>query len=572
MKKVYALLLPLLLAFGAGAQVTTPQFLFKTNADSCTTHRFTYLTYVPSITLGKVEHHYGDGTKDTSALTFDFSTGATMANFVRGYGMPGSYSAKAVLLYNGARVDSVTQHYFSGNCKAFTGNIYKDENSNCTLDHNDKPILSSLRIRVDSAGVPIDTIAAFGAWAFMRPWNVGPGQYTFTVMNIAGDYTSSCQTAHSRSVTYGGYGTPLPAAVNFGYACGTASGTEAIAGGGAAMRASTAGVSSAYTTVTNMGCLPSSGTFSLKISPKYAVVPNSQFPAALSVAGNTVTWSYSALAHGATKLASTQITPVAPVNIGDTAGNVFTVTPSVPDANPANNVVIRYDTIRNSFDPNDKSVLPAGNVLAGTTLTYHINFENLGTDTAFNIHILDTLSQHLAASSVEILAASHAVRLLEFGTGAAPRVLKFDFPAIRLADKTAPAYNKGFVRFSIKAKTALANGTDIPNRAGIYFDHNPVVMTNTAANKIGTPQRVEVLSAASINSIHPNPATDRLTITNADATLTSAVLMNSMGQAVRRWELSAGENTVGLDGLAAGLYFVHLHSAAGVRVEKLQKQ
>lgn len=571
MKKVYALLFPLLLALSAGAQITTPQFLLKSNADSCTTHRFQYNTYVPNILQGKIEHHYGDGTKDTAQLVFDFSTGSTMAAFVRSYATPGSYTAKAVLLYNGARVDSVMQQYFSGNCKAFTGNIYKDENSNCTFDHNDKRILTSLRIRVDSAGVPIDTIAAFGAWAFMRPWNVGPGQYTFTVMNIAGDYTSSCQTAHSRSMTYGGYGSPLPAAVNFGYTCGTASSTDAIASGLANMRAAAAAPSVVSGRVTNMGCLPSSGTLSVKVSPKY-ILTGTVTPPPASVSGNTVTWNFSGLAHGATQIGNVYATPVTPQTVGDTAGNVFTVTTSAPDANLANNVVIRYDTIRNSFDPNDKSVLPAGNVLAGTTLTYHINFENLGTDTAFNIHVLDTLSQHLDASSVEILAASHAVRLLEFGTGAAPRVLKFDFPAIRLADKAAPAYNKGFVRFSIKAKTGLANGTDIPNRAGIYFDHNPVVMTNTAANKIGTPQRVEVLTTRSANSIHPNPATDRLTITNADATLTTAVLMNSVGQAVRRWELSAGENTVSLDGLAAGLYFVHLHGAAGVQVEKLQKQ
>lgn len=569
MKKVYALLLPLLLAMSAGAQVTTPQFLLESNADSCTSHRFRYNTYVPSITLGKIEHSYGDGSKDTAQLVFDFNTGSTMATFTRSYAMPGTYTSKAVLLYNGARVDSVTQQYFSGNCKAFTGNIYKDDNNNCTLDHDDNRILSSLRVKVDSAGVPIDTITAFGAWAFMRPWNVGAGQYTFTVLNLAGDYTSSCQTANSRSVMYGGYGSPLPAPVNFGYTCGTGSGTDAIAGGGGNMRAAAVAPSVVSGRVTNMGCLPSSGTLSVKVSPKY-VLTGTVTPPPASVVGNTVTWNFTGLAHGATQIGYVYATPVTPQTVGDTAGNVFTVTTSSPDANPVNNYFIHYDTIRNSFDPNDKSVLPAGNINAGTTLTYHINFENLGTDTAFNIHVLDTLSANLDAASFELLGASHAVRVMELGN--APRVLKFDFPNIRLADKTAPAYNKGFVRFSIKAKTGLAFGTDIPNRAGIYFDANPAIMTNTATNKIGTPQSVQVLVAGRTASIHPNPATDRLTITNADGMLTDAVLMNTTGQTLRRWTLSAGDNHVSIDDLPVGFYFVQLHSAAGVQVEKLEKR
>jgi uncharacterized repeat protein (TIGR01451 family) len=255
----------------------------------------------------------------------------------------------------------------------------------------------------------------------------------------------------------------------------------------------------------------------------------------------------------------------------DTGCNTMTINPTMGDANPANNVVSRCDSLRSGFDPNDKSVSPQGNINAGTTLTYHINFENLGNDTAFNSHILDTLSSTLDAASFRLLSSSHAMRVVEIAGPAGMRIMKFDFPNIRLADKTKPALNKGYVEFSIKAKTGLANGTQIPNRAGIYFDFNPVVMTNTAMNQIGTPQSVTTLSAV-VNSIHPNPASDRLTITNADGKLTSAVLMTATGQVARHWNLAAGENTVSIEDLPTGLYLVHLHGEDGVQVEKLEKR
>ncbi|MEM1121523.1 MAG: hypothetical protein AAGJ18_13825, partial [Bacteroidota bacterium] len=65
-----------------------------------------------------------------------------------------------------------------------------------------------------------------------------------------------------------------------------------------------------------------------------------------------------------------------------------------------------------AYDPNDKAAIPSGIdsenfVKKNTDLTYKIRFQNTGTDTAFNVVILDTLSNLLDASSVLPGASSH---------------------------------------------------------------------------------------------------------------------------------------------------------------------
>jgi hypothetical protein len=45
--------------------------------------------------------------------------------------------------------------------------------------------------------------------------------------------------------------------------------------------------------------------------------------------------------------------------------------------------------------------------------------------------------------------------------------------------------SNGFVRFRIRHLESVSLNTDIFNRAGIYFDYNDPVMTNTSAHRIG---------------------------------------------------------------------------------------
>ncbi|MBI1225227.1 MAG: PQQ-binding-like beta-propeller repeat protein [Bacteroidetes bacterium] len=146
-----------------------------------------------------------------------------------------------------------------------------------------------------------------------------------------------------------------------------------------------------------------------------------------------------------------------------------------------------------SFDPNRKSAQPKGvtdaHFIENTTdLNYQINFQNLGTAPAQTVVILDTLSQFLDTARLELGAASHpySFELL------AQNVLKFTFENIQLPAASAD-YDAsiGFLKFRVKQRPGNLPGTVINNQAGIYFDFNAPVITNTVTHRIPLPQMFE---------------------------------------------------------------------------------
>ena len=147
--------------------------------------------------------------------------------------------------------------------------------------------------------------------------------------------------------------------------------------------------------------------------------------------------------------------------------------------NPFN--IFHCTTVVNSFDPNDKQANPSGfgeehSILPNTDIQYTIRFQNIGTDTAFRVIILDTLAAELDPGTVVPGPSSHPYdwRIDENG------LLRFSFHNIELPDSsTNVEASQGFVSFSIAQQRDLPVETRIENRAGIYFDFNPAVITNT---------------------------------------------------------------------------------------------
>jgi fimbrial isopeptide formation D2 family protein len=167
-----------------------------------------------------------------------------------------------------------------------------------------------------------------------------------------------------------------------------------------------------------------------------------------------------------------------------------------------------------SYDPNIKTVYPAGEgaqgeVAPNTTFTYTVHFQNTGNYPATNIYILDTLDTDLDISTLEILSSTHTMNPIFFGGNK----VKFDFPNINLIDSTTnEPLSHGSVTYRIKAKTGLANGTEIKNTAHIYFDYNAAVVTNTTLNTINISLNVNETISEIENTIYPNPVSDMVNI------------------------------------------------------------
>jgi len=138
-----------------------------------------------------------------------------------------------------------------------------------------------------------------------------------------------------------------------------------------------------------------------------------------------------------------------------------------------------------SYDPNDKQVHPLGigeqnyTLINDEELLYTIRFQNTGNDTAFNIIVADTLSQHLDHSTFRPITSSHPMQVLRQQSG----LVEFKFDNILLPDSaTNEAGSHGYIMYGIKAKTPVLDNTPINNTAYIYFDFNPAIVTNTTTN------------------------------------------------------------------------------------------
>lgn len=172
-----------------------------------------------------------------------------------------------------------------------------------------------------------------------------------------------------------------------------------------------------------------------------------------------------------------------------------------------------------SYDPNDKAAQPTGYgaqhyIDENIAIDYKIRFQNTGTDTAFNIVILDTLSSYLDITSLQMGASSNAYTWTLTGN-----VLKVSFPNIMLVDSNAnEPLSHGFFRYRIEQALNNPIGTLIENQAAIYFDYNPPIFTNTTFHTIGDDFVPVILSVEAVYidkvevTAFPNPFKEFTTI------------------------------------------------------------
>ena len=156
-------------------------------------------------------------------------------------------------------------------------------------------------------------------------------------------------------------------------------------------------------------------------------------------------------------------------------GYVTTTTPD--DLDPFRDIECKE--IIGSYDPNDKLVLPSGlgdqhYIKSNELLEYTIRFQNTGNDTAFNIFVIDTLSDYLDLNTFESLVSSHNYTVAFTGE----RVVRWDFPNVLLPDSTTNEVgSNGFIKFSIRVAPDVPQETAIHNIADIYFDFNEPIQT-----------------------------------------------------------------------------------------------
>lgn len=247
--------------------------------------------------------------------------------------------------------------------------------------------------------------------------------------------------------------------------------------------------------------------------------------------------------------------------------------------------------ILGAFDPNDKQVFPIGFtnqriVAPNTRLEYLIRFQNTGTDTAFNVRVVDTVDQQLNMESFEMGAASHPCKLMVETTPNGKTYLTWQFNNIYLPDSTTnePESN-GFIQFRIAPKFNLPLGSKVRNEAAIYFDFNPPIITNQTLTTYDLlvfrdstlNQFVQVISSTEKIlekelgiKMYPNPLTQK-NLTVSFENLGTISLWDMQGRQVFEKSAILGTNNLKID-LKPGLYIAKLSTAKGQKTIKLLVQ
>lgn len=207
-----------------------------------------------------------------------------------------------------------------------------------------------------------------------------------------------------------------------------------------------------------------------------------------SIVGDTIKWNIGTinpLEKGAfTVHLTTAIIP--DIQLGDTFRVEAAIYPIVNDSIGYNNVAKLAQVVVGSFDPNDKnekhgSILPIEKIADKDNLVYTIRFQNMGSDTAFNILVSDTLRRKVDFSSVQNLYSSHNAQF----TISQDSILEWRFNQIKLPYKSEDeAGSQGYVTFRVMADSLIHIGDSITNAASIYFDFNPPVITNLHILKV----------------------------------------------------------------------------------------
>lgn len=523
----------------------TPKFYVKANG------------YSP---LLRLKTWYGDGYKDSIALT---SIGtAAYVNASHAYACAGVHTVKQVLYYNNYRMDSIMFTYHHSGCNNLRVCFYFDNNGDGIKAASEPMNVVPINVKIDSAGVPLDTMSATAGLNY-KVYGTPGTVYSFSVLpgsnlSVSGPSSGVLNKTIGGSATY--------TSDFMGLQCTGACADFNI---NAVVPISAANRMDAKIYVRNDHCTPANTAVSFNYYTGYtSIVYNSPLPA--TTAPGTITWNLSGLSF-ATGVSTISLrlaaTPVA--TVGTFITERAKAEPMVVDCDTTDNEVVINDTVTGPYDPNMVDVAPFGCFQpTDTQLQYTVHFENMGNDTAHNIYVMDTMSDHVDLSTMKILMTSAQMEVTTFTAGPY-NIARFDFPDIRLPDSSHHGLSDGSVIFTIKLKPGLPMGTVVTNHAGIYFDYMDVVMTNTAATTKGCPSTTQVASVP-LNQLelYPNPADGMLNI-KAPATLHGIEISDMLGRTVYSGTHTAASATVDVSRFVPGVYMVRVN---GYEVKRFVKK
>lgn len=229
----------------------------------------------------------------------------------------------------------------------------------------------------------------------------------------------------------------------------------------------------------NFDCEPSDGVLTFH-ADNYLNLASADPPPS-EVLNDTLVWNYTGLTSDEAFTVHLLFDVDVAAPIGDSVQVHCQILPDGTNLSEGNDQVSTLLPVVNSYDPNDKQLMPQGECLPNylptdTLLHYTIRFQNEGNSFAIFVHILDTMDTALDLSTLRIVAQSHPM-VMEMEDA---HTLRFRFDQIFLPPASSTwEGSQGYVSFEIYTADTVAAFEEISNFVDIYFDFNPPITTNT---------------------------------------------------------------------------------------------
>ena len=454
-------------------------------------------------------------------------------------------------------------------CESYNGNVFVDCNSNCYQDANeyncDEEVITSTNGTYSTTSIPDYN----GNYSLVTPYSVT--QYTATIVPST-DFVLACSTPSVVNYTANTFNSAFfintlnqtaVNSINYSTYVEHPYSGSSVPGGHFKFRS--------YYDVSKpdfCSALNNAGSYYVKLdqnSQLASVEPGTPNYSAIypTPSGDSIVWTLADLRANAMNIGGHAFVLNIDMKVTATIGLPYTITSgvssNVTETSLMDNRRVGTWLIGGPFDPNYIEVTPKGAGTQGfiptstTELLYTIHFQNVGTAPAINVKVKNQLDNNLDKNSIKIIGSSAPVQTNIDGNGLAT----FMFNHIMLADSTHDEPNShGFVTYKINLKPSLSAGTQIYNTAGIYFDYNAAVLTNTVLNTLQSTTGVKELNASAFE-VYPNPSNGLINI-NSTEVITKVIVINVLGETVKSIAADLKQVTIDITDLKSNVYFLQI--------------
>lgn len=293
-------------------------------------------------------------------------------------------------------------------------------------------------------------------------------------------------------------------------------------------------------------------------------------PEVSSFINRTITWEIDSLLAGEDYVIDILFRTGPNTKVNDSVGFRTEVISMANDTFVQDNVDSLFQRVVASHDPNNKQSFPADKITKATKfINYVINFQNLGTDTAYRVVVVDTIETgKLELDRIYMNSTAHPYTIRIVGN-----VFIWTFNDIMLPDSASdPDKSRGYISYTSYINPRLNIGDSISNRADIYFDYQKPVPTAYATVIIIDPSHSIPQKEKEHHSINvfPNPAKEGITIESKDNRVEDVTIYNLNGKTIRAFRNIGSRNCfVGTEEIPTGTYIIAIRMEGGI-TEKLK--